>query len=70
MGSVPRIFEKIYAGVNKQAAERGPFAQKLFRWAVDVGRQMSRCWQTSKTPSPLLALQYRAAYLLVLRKIK
>ena len=70
MGSVPRIFEKIYAGVQKQAADKGPAAQRLFQWAVEVGRQMSRCWQEGRSPGPLLSVQYRLASLLVLRKIK
>ena len=70
MGSVPRIFEKIYSGVQKQAAEKGPAAQRLFNWSVDVGRRMSRCWQADKQPGPLLYLQYQLARLLVLRKIK
>jgi long-chain acyl-CoA synthetase len=70
MGSVPRIFEKIYAGVQKQAAEKGPAAQRLFRWSVDVGRRMSRCWQRKERPGLLLTLQYQLAYRLVLSKIK
>ena len=70
MGSVPRIFEKIYAGVQKQAAEKGPVAQRLFNWAVGVGREMSRCWQASRTPSLALTLKYKLAYALVLSKIK
>jgi len=70
MGSVPRIFEKIYAGVQKQAAEKGPAAQRLFRWSVDVGRRMSQCWQQDKRPSLPLLLQYQVANRLVLSKIK
>lgn len=70
MGSVPRIFEKIYAGVQKQSADKGAAAQKLFRWSVEVGRRMSRCRQQKKKPGPLLALQYRLADLLVLSKIR
>lgn len=70
MGSVPRIFEKIYAGVQKQAAEKGPAAQRLFNWSVDTGRRMSRCWQANKRPGPLLFVQYQLARLLVLSKIK
>jgi len=70
MGSVPRIFEKIYAGVQKQAAEKGPAAQRLFRWSVKVGRRTSRCWQRNQRPDPLLFLQYQIAHRLVLRRIK
>jgi len=70
MGSVPRIFEKIYTGVQKQAAEKSPTARRIFGWSVNVGRRMSRCWQQGKRPDPLLFLQYQLAYRLVLSKIK
>ncbi len=70
MGSVPRIFEKIYAGVQKQAADKGAHTQRLFLWCVDVGRRMSRCWQEKKRPDPLLFCQYQVARILVLRKIR
>ncbi len=70
MGSVPRIFEKIYAGVQKKASEKGPAAQKLFQWSVQVGRRMSRCWQQGRRPGPILFLQYKLANRLVLSKLK
>jgi long-chain acyl-CoA synthetase len=70
MGSVPRIFEKIYSSVQKQAAEKGFLAQHLFQWALDVGRRMSTCWQRKQRPGLLLSAQYQLAYWLVLRKVK
>lgn len=35
--SVPRIYERIYAGLRTKLAEGSPFARKLFAFAVEVG---------------------------------
>lgn len=35
--SVPRIYERIYAGLQTKLAEGSAFARKLFEFAVDVG---------------------------------
>jgi long-chain acyl-CoA synthetase len=39
--AVPRLFEKIYATINKRAAEASPFKQKIFRRAIEVGRKFA-----------------------------
>ena len=36
--AVPRLFEKIYATINKRAADQPPWKQKLFHRAVQLGR--------------------------------
>ncbi|WP_331234508.1 AMP-dependent synthetase/ligase [Natronorarus salvus] len=35
--SVPRVYEKIYDAIRAQASESGP-KQRIFEWAVEVGR--------------------------------
>ncbi len=35
--SVPRIYERVYARLQKQLADKGPPARALFKWAVNVG---------------------------------
>ncbi|MCG5030187.1 AMP-binding protein [Mesosutterella sp. OilRF-GAM-744-9] len=35
--SVPRIYERTYAKIQAVLGKKGPFAQKLFDWAVEVG---------------------------------
>ena len=37
--SVPRLFEKIYDGINKQVRESSPLKQKIFKWAVANGQK-------------------------------
>jgi long-chain acyl-CoA synthetase len=37
--AVPRLFEKIYATINKRASDQPPWKQKLFHRAVQLGRE-------------------------------
>ena len=39
MAAVPRIFEKVYAGVQANVAEEGGVKEKLFNWAFNVGKR-------------------------------
>ncbi len=58
--SVPRIYERIYAGIRAKLAEGPQFAWKLFDFAVDVGysrfeyRQKRAAWKLSFLLWPLL----------------
>ena len=40
MCSVPRLYEKMYARVNEKVASDPPLRQRIFRWAIGVGREM------------------------------
>ena len=42
MCSVPRLYEKMYARVNEKVANDPPLRQKIFRWAIGVGRRVVR----------------------------
>jgi long-chain acyl-CoA synthetase len=64
--SVPRIYEKIYNGVMDA---RGP-KKKLIDWAVGVADRAADLRLGGRTPSGLLALQYRIADALVFSKVK
>jgi long-chain acyl-CoA synthetase len=39
MSSVPRLWEKLYIQINSIVATRPPAVQKLFRWALAVGKE-------------------------------
>jgi long-chain acyl-CoA synthetase len=68
--SVPRVFEKIYTGVNSAFEEaRGP-KRALIAWALRVGRQVSALRQDGGPVAPALALQHRLADRLVYAKVK
>ena len=68
MVAVPRIFEKIYAAIQLKA-ETSKIERNVFKWAVSVGSQVSRC-KLERRPLPIaVALQYQLAKKLVFDKI-
>src|SRR3990172_3198702 len=46
--SVPRVFEKVYAGALAKADSGSPLKKKIFRWALGVGKQVSQLKQAKK----------------------
>ena len=58
--SVPRIYEKVYAGIQAKLADGSAFARVLFKLAVDVGYSRFECqqgrsgWRLSHGLWPLL----------------
>lgn len=70
MTSVPRIFDKVLAGVKGQALKTGGLQGKLISWALRVGREYAYATTFGKGATPLLALEYAVAKRLVLQKIR
>jgi long-chain acyl-CoA synthetase len=68
MVAVPRIFEKIYAGILAQIQTQ-PLKLKLFNWALDIGRKVGEFKMSGQTLPLDLLLQYELAKKLVLNKI-
>ena len=68
--SVPRVYEKVYAGVTAKFAEATGVKRKLIDWALRVGYRVSKLRQTDRNVPPLLALQHRLADRLVYSKVK
>jgi long-chain acyl-CoA synthetase len=67
--SVPRVFEKVYAGVLATAQSGSPLKRKIFEWAVSVGRDVSRHQQRGQ-PVPFgLETKRRVAHALVFSKL-
>ncbi len=69
MAAVPRIFEKVYNKIL-EGAKQGGLKQKIFEWAIKVGKQGSELRQQGKEPGGLLALKLSLAERLVFSKIK
>jgi long-chain acyl-CoA synthetase len=68
--SVPRIYEKVYSKVLGGAEAKGGAALKIFRWACEVGRQVSDC-KLSRKPIPFfLNVKYGLATKLVFSKVQ
>ena len=70
MGAVPRVFEKVHAGVTAAAAAEGLIKRQLFGWAVEVGGRAARARRTGEAVSPWLAAQFAIADRLVLSKVR
>ncbi len=70
MAAVPRIFEKVYNKILEGVKAGSPLKQKIFHWAVGVGKEGSRVRQQGKEPGGLLALKLKIADKLVFSKIK
>ncbi len=65
---VPRLFEKIYATINKRAADAPPMKQKIFQRALKVGRAVAVLKDQRKSVPFTLALQYKVLDGLVFSK--
>jgi long-chain acyl-CoA synthetase len=70
MSAVPRIFEKVYNRIIEGAKQTSPIKQRIFRWALAVGKAGSKIRQQGREPSGVLALKLRLADRLVFSRIK
>lgn len=66
--AVPRIFEKLYTSIQVKS-EIGVLRNRTFRWALDIGREISRHKIEKRSPSLDLALKYRLAHQLVFSEL-
>lgn len=67
--TVPRLFERIYNRLMKQIESSPPARQKIFHWAVAVGKEMASAKRSGKVPA-FLKLQHGMASRLVYSKLK
>ncbi len=70
IGSVPRIFEKVYAAANAKFAEATGLKATIVGFAMSAGREVSRLRQQGMEPGGLLALKHAIAKRLVFSKVK
>jgi long-chain acyl-CoA synthetase len=68
--AVPRIYEKIHAGVLDQIESAGGAKRKLGLWALGVGSRASRLRRAGRHVPVLLAAEERLAEKLVFAKVK
>jgi long-chain acyl-CoA synthetase len=67
--TVPRLFERIYSKIKKNVDSQPEKKQKIFNWAVEVGRQYVRAKKADKV-SITLAIKHKTAETLVFKKLK
>lgn len=70
IASVPRIFEKVYDRIISGVQDAGGLKEKIFRWSIGVGYQVSRHQQQKQSIPPSLAIKHQLANKLVLSKIQ
>lgn len=68
--AAPRVFEAIHSGVSEQIDDSSQAAKRVFNWACDVGRQISRRRRSGQDIPRRLAAQYEVAHRLVYDKVK
>ena len=62
---VPRLWEKMYAGISEGLESAPELRRKLFDWAHDVGKRCFAARASGSVPSPFLLLQEGVADRLV-----
>lgn len=70
MCSVPRFYQKIYAGINEMLVSASPTKKKIFAWAIETGTQVSERKRNQQNVPFLLNQKYKIANALVFNKIK
>jgi len=70
MTAVPRIFERMIAGVTAKAKVHGGLQAKLVPWALRAGREYMTAKTRGMNPGIARSLQYRIAHALVLKKLR
>lgn len=69
MASVPRLFEKMYARVLSNVEAASPLRQKIFHWAVGVGKAAVQYKQNNRPLPGLLGAKYKIASKLAFAKL-
>lgn len=71
MCNVPRYWEKVYKAVEAEVAGRSRFSQRLFSYAVEVGKRYRLGYRNEgRRPPLLLHAMYKLLARLVFRQIK
>ena len=68
--TIPRLYEKVYEVVQITAAKLKGAPQKIFKWGLEVGHQVTEYMSQGKKMPTSLALKFAAANVLVYSRIK
>ncbi|HEY3246678.1 MAG TPA: long-chain fatty acid--CoA ligase [bacterium] len=69
LASVPRVYERAYVQILSRVQKDGGARQRLFNWAVHVGKQVKSAEWDGRRPPLLARVQYALARRLVFSKI-
>ncbi|MEI7812443.1 MAG: long-chain fatty acid--CoA ligase [Ignavibacteria bacterium] len=67
--AVPRLFERMYSKINKTVESQSEQKQRIFNWAIEIGRQYVDAKKADRMTIGLL-LKHKAADKLVLNKLR
>ncbi|HMH51571.1 MAG TPA: long-chain fatty acid--CoA ligase [Candidatus Acidoferrum sp.] len=67
--SVPRVFEKVYGRILAGVDAGSPIKKRIFNWAMDVGREVSRRQRAGQPVAGGLAFKRKLADRLVFEKL-
>jgi long-chain acyl-CoA synthetase len=70
MSTVPRLLEKIYARMQKNASDSGKVKKKIFNWSLNVARRSAELMTMGKPLPPILEFKRSTADELVFSKIR
>ncbi len=68
--SVPRLYEKMYARVREGLKSAPEARQKIFWWAIDVGKQATKYRLKNQSLPFMLGIKHKIADKLVYSKVK
>lgn len=69
MTTVPRLFERIYSKIIKNVESQPEKKQKIFYWAIEVGREYAKAKKAKKIPIAL-SVRHKLADKLVFKKLR
>jgi long-chain acyl-CoA synthetase len=67
---VPRIFEKVYAKAKLLAAKSSPMKEKIFDWAIEVGKEFALKTEKNEPVSYFLGIKHSIADKIVFAKFR
>lgn len=70
LASVPRLYEKIYAGTVDKALSAGGLTRAIFEWAVSTSKERLEYTLNQRRVPPGLVVAYRVAARLVFSKLR
>jgi len=70
MSTVPRLLEKIYARMQKNAADGGSLKKRVFDWSLQVARRVAQYSTRNEPLPPLLQFQSEIADKLVFSRLR
>ncbi len=67
---VPRIFEKVYAKAKLMAAQSSPLKEKIFDWAIEIGKEFALKTEKNLPVSYFLGVKHSIADKIVFSKFR